>query len=344
MSSLSFISFVENILCEDQPMISKISADMSHFHVKRFLNPEAMSKHPLVLGKEHEGLPAGTKVKGESTFIKDGRYHVKATHLETGKRYDIPIHKLNKPAVGRATLNQEAAENEHIAHLHSQIQSELKSTGKPEIPLKFMGETHQIAGAMKIPQIEGRPKADMTLVNSKGERKVFISHKKSANPARILRYGGISDFEKSGLNTVSEFKQRLSKHINPKVGIRDTPEDQAAHKGKRYTMKLDMNNPEHVHIAKHSMFGPRYQESEHNVNNIHAILYGQMNLHKHSEGHYTISSDKQTNHDSSFNPIEHPVHIEAHKEMGARGKANRDFKNVVFSVQPSHEEKGTTYV
>lgn len=68
-------------------------------HVEKYITPYVgSSEHTHELGKSHESLDAGTKVKIHSHHIDaDGKHHVVVTAQGSNKKTTIPISKLVKP-------------------------------------------------------------------------------------------------------------------------------------------------------------------------------------------------------------------------------------------------------
>jgi hypothetical protein len=98
MNFLKFKSFCEQL---DEQMgrgfIKGVGMDAPR-HERQYITPHIGSKeYTHTLGKEHEGVPAGSKLRLHKSEYLDGKLHVHATDENTKQKHWIPVSKIHKP-------------------------------------------------------------------------------------------------------------------------------------------------------------------------------------------------------------------------------------------------------
>ena len=258
------------------PRIASTGTDAERHH-KKYVAPflpggasHAENTH-TVISKTDTGLTSGTRVTLHGHKIINGEHHVIVTPEGSNKKQTISVSKLAKPKVKK----MREAEDTAIADLHNKIVEHNKTK-----PLKMkdrFGNVHNIVGAV---QVRGNPKADIALVNDKGEHVIHISHKKS--PTSHQGYGALNSAKNINHPTVKEFGDKLKKSVGNEEG---------ALKGKSRTMQLSHNNPTHSGLIKSALFGTHNDDKKSGVENVDEIHHGTMNLVKNKDGTHSLGSE-----------------------------------------------------
>jgi hypothetical protein len=140
----------------------------------------------------------------------------------------------------------------------ARIDNLVKSFGRP-ITIKCGSfKFDDCAGAINI---QGTPKADFAIVNSRGTPVVFISHKDGNQPSDFRQYGGITD--KAG-PVIKNDPETIS-----------FVEDMAA----RIDDKVDMTTSYYREIKnsvlwQRSIFGPNFTSVVYGIDNVHVVGQG----------------------------------------------------------------------
>jgi len=72
-------------------------------HERQYITPHIGSKeYTHTLGKAHDDVPAGAKLRIKKTEVLDGKLHVHATDDQTRATHVIPVSKLHKPGEVKA--------------------------------------------------------------------------------------------------------------------------------------------------------------------------------------------------------------------------------------------------
>ena len=244
-------------------------------HARQYLtNPETAT---YVTASKADHIPAGEKVNVHSHHYDDKTNTTYATishSSEPNKKITVPISKLHKPMERASGHGRRKAEDTAVAHLHNQITSS-------KIPVKIKdrnGTTHHIVGAA---QVKGNPKADIALVNDKGEHVFHISHKKSETSHQ--GYGAFNAQRHANNTTVQEFGRRLKKEVGEGGSL----------KGKSRTMDLKHDNSEHSNMIKTALFGTNHSSKKSGIENVDEIHHGAMNLKMNVDGTHSIESEKK---------------------------------------------------
>ncbi len=167
----------------------------------------------------------------------------------------FPINSIKKPVVRKDSMSEERAT---ISSLNRQIKA-LK------IPLDLIVAdpsnkylvVNNVAGVVNIP---GTPKADFALVDDRGKKLFYISHKAPGGPERFSQYSGVS--EKSGNQIykhpeVQEFMRLCSQFIEKDKLI--------------YPLMVSIKDPK---LKKYAIFGIDYGSKEFGVDNVNLLAQG----------------------------------------------------------------------
>ena len=242
-------------------------------HIRQYASPEKIASTHYTLDRDAGGLKAGSKVKIHSIQAHEGgKYQATISHPDNPKeKHVVPLSHIQKP-VQRGDVRKK---EEHFTQdLHNQI----VNSKKPVHMYDKHGVKHTIVGAHQIP---GNPKADIALVNNKGEHVIHISHKESEESHQ--GYGGLNSKKNESHPVMKEFATKLKKHVS---------DEHMALKGKSRTMPLEHNNPHHSDMIKKALFGQHHDAEKSGPENVDVISHGKMNLNFNKHGVATIKSDK----------------------------------------------------
>ena len=262
------ITFLQH-MTEEAVMNAKVGTPTGDRHAATYLNPAMRDKYHYKLSKPLHGLPAKEPVKVHDVVAKDGKYVAHVEHPNLKGRVEVPISNLHKP-VHRDIRSKES---HYVSDLHDQI----INSDHPVYMHDRNGVKHHIVGAHQVP---GNPKADIALVNDKGEHVFHISHKASKESHQ--GYGGMNSKSNTNTPVMKQFRDKLLKHVDNHM---------MALKGKSKTMKLNHNDPEHAHVIKKALFGTEYSSNKSGPENVDEIHHGKMNLKRNNNGTYGISSE-----------------------------------------------------
>jgi hypothetical protein len=160
-----------------------------------------------------------------------------------------------------------------IDSINSQIE---KNKGKNDhIKVKIGNTIHKITHAEKVP---GTPKADF-LLHDKGGNHIYLSHKAGSSVRDFQQFGGTTE------HADHPAVKKLVSHIKKKYGG-----DGKSMPGTVAT-KLDRSNPEDENLLHKSAFGNNYGSKKRGINNVHAIVQGEVSLQKGKHDHYEIKAN-----------------------------------------------------
>jgi hypothetical protein len=98
---MNIIKFRQFLQLDEQTMsrgLIKGSGMDAARHEKAYITPHLGSKEfTHTLGKEHDGVPAGSKLRLHKAEYLDGKLHVHATDENTKEKHVIPVSKIQKP-------------------------------------------------------------------------------------------------------------------------------------------------------------------------------------------------------------------------------------------------------
>lgn len=93
--------------------VLKQSGTEAERHHKKYVENNINKPEAFSLNKEHNGIPAGSKLTAVSHVIKNSKgkdtYHMVTHHPSTGEEVHIPYGKINKPKEKEAKYNDEHA-------------------------------------------------------------------------------------------------------------------------------------------------------------------------------------------------------------------------------------------
>jgi len=251
-------------------------------HAKQYLTNPETATYKTVSKVEH--IPAGETVKVHSHYYDDktNTTYASISHSsDPSKKITVPISKLHKPMERASGHGRREAENVAIADLHKKIQAH--NAKKPLMMTDRFGKIHHIVGAE---QVSGNPKANIALVNNKGEHVIHISHKKSEISHQ--GYGAFNSKENESHPVIKDFSNKLSADV-------DTL------KGKSRTYTLNHNDKKHSDIIKRALFGRAHSDSKSSTENVDEIHHGLMNLKRNSDGTHSLTSEKKVDRSSYQN-------------------------------------------
>jgi hypothetical protein len=224
---------------------------------------------------------------------------------EITQRFSNTVEELNEKK------NVMDSENDAIDDVNSQI---TKARGnKSHIVVHHNGVEHHITHAEKI---TGTPKADFKLSDKKGNH-IFLSHKAGSTVKDFQQYGGTTE------HGDHPAVKKLVKHIQDNHGG-----DGKSMPG-TVANKLNRKDPEDNHLLHKSVFGNDYGSAKKGINNVHAIVQGKVELHKHPSGHFEIGAHHV------YHNGELPEHIQGMvtaRYMG--GRKNHGLNNIRTGVLP----------
>ena len=291
-------------------------------------------------GKLHTGNPthelntSHTAKGGEELFKKgenvsihgvkdiDGVRHLEVKNAE-GKTGVIPANKLNKVG-GRASKDQEAAENAQIAAIHEHITKHLAKTGQPSAEIHLPDGTKvRVAGIKKVTTTEGgyKPKADAYFHDENGKPVHYMSLKSNT----YQQYGGVS---------------HLAKH--PTVEKATEPLKAAAaenNKPHHYSLDPDKSAEDRDLIHK-SMYGMNHGK-EYGVSNVHAIYRGNIGFNSNEDNSLSMtsssfSSNKNNSEKSDYVPAK--ILSRPAQDRNDLGTKQRRILVVPTSLRPNSTE------
>ena len=259
------IPFMKFLLSENA-ISSKIGADKTEAHTKKYLNPEVMGSSLYNVAKSNPHVPVGSKVKVSNPRPHEGHIVVDVEH--DGKTHTLKADRLDKPAgVGGsgprgAGGNPEELEDRQIAEIQQSIHKAISDNkGRPINMRHPNGSTTEVAGIKKV--TDGKPKADAYLHDSKGNPVHWMSLKGK----KFQQWGGTKGIsEHPTMKKALEALQTVKKTFHP--GQRALPSGAAYH----YSLDPE-NNPEDRDMIHKTMYGIDHGKS-HGPNNVHAIYSG----------------------------------------------------------------------
>jgi len=267
---LTFYSFIAE-LAGPQPMQS--SGPMGDRHAGKYLSSDK-------IGSTTYTTTGGKQVRVHRVYKQeggkhDGKWFAHVSHVENpDKEEHIPISRILKPT----HKDIRKKETSFVTDLHNQI----TGSKRPVMMYDRHGNKHRIVGAQ---QVSGNPKADIALVNDKGEHVIHISHKESEESHQ--GYGGLNGKKNQSHPVMKEFAEKIKKKI---------PDEHMALKGKSRTMPLDHTKPEHDDMIKKALFGQHHDSDKSGPENVDVISHGKMNLKFNNRGVASIKSDKDVTH------------------------------------------------
>lgn len=274
----TFLSFIlerapEGLDISRKPTVMANFGVNAERHIRQYASPNKISSTQYTLDRSAGDLEAGSKVKIHSIVKHDnGKYHAMVSHPDApDKKQVVPLSHIQKP-VQRGDIRQK--ESHFVNDLHNQI----TSSKQPVHMYDRNGVKHRIVGAHQVP---GNPKADIALVNDKGEHVIHISHKESEESHQ--GYGGLNSKSNESHPVMKEFSNKLKSKI---------PDEHMALKGKSRTMPLDHNNSQHSDMIKSALFGKNHNTEKSGVDNVDFISHGKMNLKFNNQGVASIHSEK----------------------------------------------------
>ena len=242
-------------------------------HIRQYASPDKIASTHYTLDRNAGNLESGSKVKIHSIEKHEsGKYHAMVSSPDNpSEKHVVPLSHIQKP-VQRGDIRKK--ESHFVNDLHNQI----TSSKQPVHMYDSNGVKHHIVGAHQIP---GNPKADIALVNHKGEHVIHISHKESEESHQ--GYGGMNSKANASHPVMKEFADKLKKKVeDTHMGL----------KGKSRTMTLDHNNPHHSDMIKSALFGKNHSSNKSGVENVDFISHGKMNLKFNKHGVASIHSEK----------------------------------------------------
>lgn len=256
-----------------RPMIA--SGETGQRHAKKYLsNPDTAT---YVSNKKIEHIPKGEKLTVHGTRHDpetNTTYATVSHHSDPNKKVETPISSINKPMERRSGWGGRSDEEQTISHLHNQI----TSSKEPVYMHDRNGVKHRIVGAV---QVKGNPKADMALVNDKGEHVIHVSLKKSEESNQ--GYGAFNKQSTANHPAIKDFGERLTKREGEGASLQ----------GRSRTMPLSHSNPEHHDLIKRALFGERHNDAKSGIDNVDEIHHGKVNLSRNSNGTYGLTSEKR---------------------------------------------------
>jgi hypothetical protein len=270
---LTFHEFIVEFVL-GQPMIARGLKGSEH--TKKYLsNPSDTFVTAAKVG--HIGKDERVKLHGTRYDQASDTHYATISHAsEPERKIEVPINKIRKPPERRTKKGGREAESTATTDLHNQIVEHNKT--KPLMMYDRFGTKHHIVGAV---QIKGNPKADIALVNDKGEHVIHISHKKSEESHQ--GFGALNSKSNVKHPVVSEFANKLTKTV---------PNELMSLKGKSRTMPLQHNNPTHTDLIKKSLFGSNHDGDKSGPENVDVICHGKINLKTNNRGVSSINSEK----------------------------------------------------
>lgn len=249
--------------------------DTGQRHAQKYLSNPDTATYTAASNIEHIKAGERINIHGVRHDPETNRtYATVSRHGDQNNRVETPINKINKPEERRSGHGRREAEDTAISDLHNQI----KNSKEPVMMKDRFGKTHRIVGAV---QIEGNPKADLALVNDKGEHVIHISHKKSETSHQ--GYGAFNKAAHAAISTVKEFGRRLKNAVGENGNL----------ERKSRTMDLEHSNSEHKNLIRTALFGQNHDSNKSGIENVDEIHHGKMNLVKNKDGTHSISSSEK---------------------------------------------------
>ena len=272
---LTFYSFiVEFTLGKQMVATGKKARD----HAKKYLsNPKDTFITASKVG--HIGKDERVNLHGTRYDEPTDTHYATISHPDSPKnKIEVPINKLRKPPERSSGHGKRDAETNATDNLHNQIVEHNKK--KPLMMKDRFGKTHHIVGAI---QIKGNPKADVALVNDKGEHVIHISHKK--NESSNQGYGALNGQENWNHPVVADYASRLKKDksVQGNEGLEK----------KSRTYPLHHNVPEESSLIKRALFGNHHEDKVTGKDNVDEIHHGLMKLVANNDGTHSVESDEK---------------------------------------------------
>jgi hypothetical protein len=296
------------------------------------------------ISKVEEGSPFATVSKGDVIIDKNEIYKVKMFMRADGKlpksgskekvktdkgMLNIPNDFLKTGEFGgKGQGSGTSAETMALNYFNKNLNALLAKLRVPEIDLKINGRTVKCAQMVKTEgKYQGRePKSDMTIVDSKGNPKAYISHKAGKSAKDYQQYGGLSYSQYANNKDIASFM----------VAVRDE-NPKGLTSGQSYyrdvTDKL---------LIREAMYGPLYKNSQPSISNVDEFHLGNMDLVKRGSYYVIESAHKGTNGEIPDGSYKAVFFIRFQANRGDAKAAGVVVKNARVGIFPLAKISGTS--